>query len=325
MSDGIKWPYLNESGQTVFLKADIVVLGAGIAGCMAAIAAAKKGCSVVVIEKAGAIRSGAGGSGCDHWEQCATNPCSRISPEQMQKAMMEYAGGFSNPISHYIEARESWDRLLELEEMGAKIRDTEDRYAGAAFRDDATKLLFAYDYHNRTTLRVWGSGFKPVMIKEMQRLGINIIEHVAVTSLLTKDNFRDTDCIGATGISSRTGKFYVVTGKAVVMALSRPARLWLFSAAYPGLSEFRPLSCIGSGHAMGWRAGAEFTMMEKSVRAEFSAAGYYFNSDRDVAAGHAARQRKGNVWIRRRKLFRNPNSERLRRAVLSVGRDGHSV
>lgn len=40
-----------------------------------------------------------------------------------------------------------------------------------------------------------------------------------------------------------------------------------------GLSEFRPTQTIGDGHAMGWRAGAEFTMMEKSVKAEFSAAG----------------------------------------------------
>jgi len=37
--------------------------------------------------------------------------------------------------------------------------------------------------------------------------------------------------------------------------------------------RFRPTQCIGEGHAMGWHAGAEFTMMEKSVVAEFSAAG----------------------------------------------------
>ena len=36
------------------------------------------------------------------------------------------------------------------------------------------------------------------------------------------------------------------------------------------------MQSIGSGHAMGWRAGIEFTMMEKSVRAEFSAAGRSF-------------------------------------------------
>ncbi len=47
----------------------------------------------------------------------------------------------------------------------------------------------------------------------------------------------------------------------------------MFSSDHTGLCEFRPTQCIGDGHAMGWIAGAEFTMMEKSVRTEFSAAG----------------------------------------------------
>ncbi len=52
--------------------------------------------------------------------------------------------------------------------------------------------------------------------------------------------------------------------------------IWLFDSDQVGLSEFRPTQSIGSGHAMGYRAGVEFTMMEKSVRGEFSAAGRSF-------------------------------------------------
>lgn len=267
------WPYPDETGETEALAADVVVLGAGIAGCMAAIAAARKGKSVIIVEKAAAHRSGAGGSGCDHWEQCASNPCSTVTPEDMQRAMMDDNDGYNNPISHYIEAREGWDRLLDIEGFGGKIRDTEDEFIGAAFRDEQSKLLFAYDYDSRTTLRIWGSTFKPSMVKEMKRLGVNIVEHVTVTGLLTRDGKQGAPCIGAMGVSGRTGRFYTFAGKSVVLAMSRPARLWLFSAAYPGLCEFRPMSCIGSGHAMGWRIGAEFNMMEKSVKGEFSAAG----------------------------------------------------
>ena len=71
----------------------------------------------------------------------------------------------------------------------------------------------------------------------------------------------------------RTGKFYSVSAKSTILAMSRPARVWLFNADLPGLCEFRPFNSIGSGHAIGYRAGMEFTMMEKSVRGEFSAAG----------------------------------------------------
>lgn len=271
--DNSKWPYPSEVNRVEHLEADVLVLGGGVAGCMAAIAAARKGQSVILVEKGATKRSGAGGSGCDHWESAATNPCSAVTPEELLQAMMDDNGGYNNAISHYIECREGWDRLLDLEKMGGRIRDTEGEFTGADFRDEKTKLMFAYDYKNRFTLRVWGTTFKPAMEKELRRLGVKILDRVMVTSLLTEGGKNGARCIGATGFNTRTGRFYVLSGKANILAMSRPARIWLFSSAYPGLCEFRPLQCIGDGHAMGWRIGAEFTMMEKSVGGQFSAAG----------------------------------------------------
>lgn len=73
-----------------------------------------------------------------------------------------------------------------------------------------------------------------------------------------------------------TGKLLVFRAKATLLTMSRPTRVWLFNPDLTGLCEFRPMQSIGSGHAMGWRAGMEFTMMEKSVKGEFSAAGRSF-------------------------------------------------
>lgn len=267
------WPYPLEWEQEETLEADVLVLGGGVAGCMAAVAARRKGQRVLLVEKGATRMSGAGGSGCDHWESAATNPCSKVSPEQLTRAMLDDNDGYNNGISHYIECREGYDRLLDIEKMGGKVRDTEDEFKGAAFRDDATKLMFAYDYENRITLRVWGSTFKVAMYKELKKLGVKIMDRVMVTSLLSEKGQQGGRCIGATGIHTRTGRFFIFKGKSTILCLSRPARIWLFSSAHTGLCEFRPTQCIGDGHAMGWRAGAEFTMMEKSVRAEFSAAG----------------------------------------------------
>lgn len=270
------WPYPLEWDREETIDTDILVLGGGIAGCMAAIAAAKSGQRILLVEKGATKMSGAGGSGCDHWESAATNPCSKVSPEELTLAMLDDNDGFNNGISHYIECREGFDRLLDIEKMGGKIRDTNDEFKGAAFRDEKTKLLFAYDYENRFTLRVWGTTFKTAMYEELKRVGVKILDRVMVTSLLTESGFQGKRIIGATGIHSRTGRFYIFRAKASIMCMSRPARIWLFSASLPGLCEFRPLQCVGDGHAMGWRAGAEFTMMEKSVRAEFSASGRSF-------------------------------------------------
>ncbi len=266
------WPYPIEWDQTSMVATDVLVLGGGIAGCWAAIGAAKRGARVVLVEKGATVSSGAGGSGCDHWESAATNPCSRVTPEDLTEALVRSQGGYCNGISHYIECREGWDRLLDLEAIGGKIRDTEDEFEGADFRDDGSKLLFAYDYENRFTLRVWGTTFKRALHGACSKLGVRILDRTMATSLLSENGSQGSRIVGATGVQTRTGRFVTFQAKATVLCMSRPSRLWLFSTALPGVSEFRPPQCCGDGHAMAWKAGAEFTMMEKSVRAEWSGA-----------------------------------------------------
>ena len=272
----IKWPYPNECDREDRYTTDVLVIGGGIAGCMAAISAAATGASVILLEKGATVRSGAGGSGCDHWESAATNPCSTVTPEEITRAMIDDNDGYNNGISHYIECREGWDSLQEIERMGGKIRDTQGEFEGAEFRDPETGLMFAYDLKNRFNIRIWGSTFKPAMYRELKKRGVKILDRIMATSLLTEGGMIGARVVGCTGFHVRTGRHLAVSAKATIIATSRPARLWLFSPAYPGLCEFRPTQCIGDGHALGWRAGAEFAMMEKSVKGEFSAAGRSF-------------------------------------------------
>jgi len=266
----LEWPYPLLYDKVQKVTTDVLILGGGIAGCWAAIAAAKKGVLVALVEKGAIIRSGAGGSGCDHWESAATNPCSRITPEELTKAMIKAHLGYNNGISHYIECREGYDRLLDLERIGGKIRDTEDEFQGAEFRDEKTKFLFAYDYENKFTLRVWGTTFKPALAKECRRLGVSVFDRTMATSLLTEGGKQGARVVGATGVNCRTGEFITFQARATVLCMSRPTRIWLFSPGLPGISEFRPPQCTGDGHAMGWKAGVEFAMMEKSVKGEWS-------------------------------------------------------
>ena len=275
-SDSCSWPFPNEFGQTETVESEVLVLGGGLSGCFAAIAAARRGRSVVIVEKGATLRSGAGGTGFDHWESACTNPCSKVTPEEIAYAYVDEQDHYSNGISHYIECREGWDRLVDLESFGGKIRDTDDEFAGADFRDEETKLMFAYDYENRFTLRVWGTTFKPALYKELQRLGVRIYDRTEATALLTKTVDGKKRGVGTVGMNVHTGRLVVFKAKSTVLCMSRPARVWLFDSDLTGLCEFRPMQSIGSGHAMGWRAGVEFTMMEKSVKAEFSAAGRSF-------------------------------------------------
>ena len=264
------WPYPREDEVIEELATDVLILGGGIAGCWAALGAAAQGASVLLVEKGATATSGAGGAGCDHWESAATNPCSRVTAEELCEAQLKAHNGYNNGISHYIECREGYDRLLDLERMGGKIRDVDDEFKGAAFRDEETKFLFAYDYENSFTLRVWGTTFKAALYQECLRRGVKIVDRTMATSLLTEGGRPGARVIGATGVHARTGRLIIIKAKATVLCMSRPTRLWLFSPGLSGISEFRPPQCTGDGHAMSWRAGVAFTMMEKSITGEWS-------------------------------------------------------
>lgn len=121
------WPYPNEAGQEETIVSDVLVLGGGLSGCFAAIAAARKGQSVVLVEKGAVEKSGSAGTGFDHWESACTNPCSSVTPEEIAWAYVREQDWYSNGIAHYIECREGYDRLLDIESFGGKIVRTDSR------------------------------------------------------------------------------------------------------------------------------------------------------------------------------------------------------
>lgn len=265
------WPYPVNYGKENEISADVLIIGGGMAGCFAAISAAKKGVRVVVVDKAPVIRSGSAGAGIDHWHDVCTAPACKIKPDEMMElgAAQTMGGktiGYNCGHASYINCMESYDTLLELEQMGLKIRDEDDEFAGAPFRDEETKMLFAYDYENKHTTRIQGALLKPVLYKELKRLKIEIIDHVMVTRLLNEGGEQGSRIVGAAGIHSRTGEFYVFNAKATLLATAQPSRLWIFSSELVGsTAEHSDPNAVGDGHAMAWLAGAEFTLMERST------------------------------------------------------------
>jgi succinate dehydrogenase/fumarate reductase flavoprotein subunit len=282
-----RWPYSVRYGKENEVSCDVLVLGGGIAGCWAAISAAKKGVRVALVEKAATKTSGSGGFGVDHWHAAVTNPACKITPEEYTQANIDNLDGWKNGICQYIASRESYDCLLELEKIGVKIRDSEDEFKGAEFRDEKTKLMFAYDYTAKHCVRVWGANVKNSLYRECLRLGVIIFDRIMVTSLLTEGSKQGAKVIGATGINSRTGEFYIFKGKASVISMNRPRRQWVFSTELKALSAISGTPNLsGDGHVIAWKAGAEFTAMEGSSSAHGGPYSYP-----QYGAGNA-----GNTW-----------------------------
>jgi succinate dehydrogenase/fumarate reductase flavoprotein subunit len=255
----VKWPYPLRYGKVNRIKTDVLVIGGGIAGPWAAIEAAKRGVKVILVEEADAISSGP--SGCDHWGPALDNPCCTISPEEYVEIIDAGNRGYINGMLEYVNCSEGYQALLQLEKMGGKIRDDADDFKGAPFRDEETKLLFAYDYETRHTVRVWGQTFKLALYGEMLRQGIKIINRVYSTDLLTESGKQGSRVIGATGVNTRTGEFYVIKAKSTVLCTGRASdRPWLYTGYR--ITGLRAPNLVGSGLAMAWRAGAELTQLE---------------------------------------------------------------
>ncbi|HJX13846.1 MAG TPA: FAD-dependent oxidoreductase [Dehalococcoidales bacterium] len=269
-----EWPYPIRYGQVREVNSDVLVIGGGVAGCQAAINAARRGARVAVAERGHAKRSGAGGAGVDHWHGACTNPCSRVTPEMYTRACYDSAHGYTSGLVRYIYTSEGWDTLLDCEKMGVRIRDVDDEFKGADFRDDETKLMFAYDYENRHIIRVWGYNIKPCLYAEMKNLDVDIHNRIMVTSLLTDGGKQGARVVGATGVNTRTGEFYVFHARTTVIATGGAGRLWFFGPELTASSSMGDMNAAGAGYAIGWNAGAEFACMEQTGANRLSGFGY---------------------------------------------------
>jgi succinate dehydrogenase/fumarate reductase flavoprotein subunit len=279
------WPYHVRYEQEQEIDADILVIGGGIAGCWAAISAARQGLNVALVEKGDTIRSGAGGPGCDHWCNAPANPLSNVDVDEWAEHMADRP--YCNGIGIQIQCRENYDTLLELEQIGGKIRDTGDEYVGAEGRDDKTKFMISPRYTkvhsyvpgliklttfksnpdqklNNVVIRVWGTTFKPALKKECKRLGVKIFDRVMATALLAEKGAQGARVVGATGFNNRTGEFMVFKSKATILATAGAGSIWLISTELGGYSNMMSRTITGDGTVMAWRAGATLTNMEST-------------------------------------------------------------
>ena len=287
-----EWPYPVKFGEETEIEADVVVLGGGIAGCWAAISAARNGAKVVIMDKGDIRRSGSGGPGCDHWCNVPANPHSRVDPDEWANDEMNTLGDFSNGIGIEIQCREDFDTLLEMEQMGGKIRDTDDDFLGVEGRYDDTKFMFSPRYsvdgrlapaegwgvpgynppdqRKNTVIRVWGTTFKPALKKECQKLGVIILDRTMATSVLNENGKQGGRVVGATGINVRTGEFVIVKAPTVIISAAGLGFLYTLDTEHGGISTMHSRNECGDATVMAWKAGAKITMMEGSSPSRFS-------------------------------------------------------
>jgi succinate dehydrogenase/fumarate reductase flavoprotein subunit len=232
---------------------DVLIIGGGLGGCMAAINAADHGVRVAVTDKSNTLASGAAATGIDHiW--------SYIPPvhEQMgytiedmaDEHRMGMSAGFMRKDLFLLVAGTMYERVLDLERFGIRFRYEDSKAPG--------KFRIVPQFHSvPTSFNFDGAPLKRVLTREVRKRDAKIFNRVQMLDLLVTDG----KVCGAVGIGTRTGDVHVFRAKTVVLATGRANRLGRNLTGYDFNTRI-PAPFSGDGQSMAIRAGLPLINME---------------------------------------------------------------
>ena len=239
----------------VTIDTDVLIIGGGLAGCMAAIKAAEtKDLQVTLVDKSNTIASGCAASGIDHlWAYIPPiHEKMGYSIEDMaEDHRIGMAGGFFRKDLFMLVASTIYERVLDLERFGINFRYEDSKAPG--------KFRIVPQFHSvPTSFNFDGKPLKTKLTAEAKRRGVKIINRVQMTDLITTKG----QISGAVGVGTRTGDVYSFRTKAAVLASGRINRI----SRNPTGVDFNtrlPSPFSGDGASMATRAGIS------TINAEF--------------------------------------------------------
>jgi succinate dehydrogenase/fumarate reductase flavoprotein subunit len=232
--------------EVIPIEADVLVIGGGLAGCMAGIKAVESGSNVAIVEKANTISSGCAGTGIDHvWGYIPPihQKMGWTIDDLIEDHSQGIARGLINKELLYLVANESYDRVLDLEKFGVNFRYEDSKIPG--------KFRIVHQFHSLpTTFNFDGRDVKLKLTREAKKRGVTIINRVMVIELLVTNG----QISGALGVGTNDGKIYFFKSKAMVLSTGRVNRL---SRTVTGIwgNHRIPVNETGDGRAMALKAG----------------------------------------------------------------------
>jgi succinate dehydrogenase/fumarate reductase flavoprotein subunit len=230
------------------IKTDVLCVGGGIAGLMAAIRAAELGAKVVVVDKANTLRSGAGATGNDHF-RCYIPEFHGDHFEEVVEEVASCQEGWTRPKS-FVRTwmKKSFDIVKLWDSWGIPMKhDGKWLFAGHAFPGG----LF-------TTLKYTGQDQKLILTRQARNRGVKIVNRVMVFDLLTHGD----RVIGAIGSDTRQERLVTFHARSVFLGTGDCVRLYPSSTPAWMFNRADPPSSTGDGRSMAYRAGAELVNLE---------------------------------------------------------------
>ncbi|MCR3750327.1 fumarate reductase/succinate dehydrogenase flavoprotein subunit [Lentzea californiensis] len=235
---------------TIELSCDVLVIGGGTAGSMAAITAAEAGRDVLLLEKAHVRHSGALAMGMDGVNNAVIPGKAR--PEDYVAEITRANDGIVNQRTVMQTATRGFDMVQRLERYGVKFeKDSFGEYHVRQVHRSGSYVLPMPE----------GKDVKKVLYRVMRerrlRERLRIENRVMPVRVLVEDG----RAVGAAGFHTRTGEFVTVSAGAVVLATGASGRLGLPASGYLYGTYENPTNA-GDGYSMAYHAGAELSGIE---------------------------------------------------------------
>ncbi|MGW2646800.1 fumarate reductase/succinate dehydrogenase flavoprotein subunit [Streptomyces sp. NPDC001393] len=232
------------------LTCDVLVIGGGTAGTMAALTAAERGANVLLLEKAHVRHSGALAMGMDGVNN-AVIP-GRAEPDDYVAEITRANDGIVDQSTVRQTATRGFAMVQRLESYGVKFeKDEHGEYAVRQVHRSGSYVLPMPE----------GKDVKKVLYRQLRRREmrerIRIENRVMPVRVLTAEG----RAVGAAGFNTRTGAFVAVRAGAVILATGACGRLGLPASGYLYGTYENPTNA-GDGYAMAYHAGAELTGIE---------------------------------------------------------------
>ena len=220
---------------------DVLIVGAGLAGMRAALAATDLGVDVAVVSKVHPVRSHSNAA------QGGINAALTDRGDDWRDHAYDTIKGsdfLGDQDAIELMCREAGEEVISMEHMGAIFnRDEEGKLGTRSFGGQRqARTFFVADFTGQALLHV--------LYEQIIKSGVRIYEEWFVLSLIIDEG----RCGGAILMEIRTGKIEVVRAKAVILAAGGLGRVFEPST--------NALICTGDGMGLAYRAGAPLMDME---------------------------------------------------------------
>ena len=225
------------------IMCDVLVVGAGGAGCRAAIEASKHNLDVIILSKEllGKAHTAMAEGG---YNVSLGNVDPDDNPETHFKDTIVGGNYLNNQKLAEILVNDAPQRIFDLEDMGAVFdRTPEGKIAQRPFgKQSWRRTAYASD---RT-----GSEIMVTLIEGVRKSSVRVFDEVFSTRLLV----RDGKISGVCAVDLKYGDYLVFRAKAIVMATGGAGRI--FSVTSNAQLD------VGDGYSMAYEAGCEMIDME---------------------------------------------------------------